>query len=158
MDGSLSQPRKDTCSEIVNRSARLSPFEDFRLRSLDRLQGLWRRVLYLASLRSATGEYDHWGMRRTYGKELANGVLGQAHSSVYIQLLRTPLSELMRDAESCADETGNSFDKILQLTNHDKNKLIPSQLMGGAPRHFSSVVLAACALRSAQRASTRLSA
>jgi hypothetical protein len=155
MDGSLSQPRKDTCSEIVNRSPRLSPFEDFRLRSLDRLQGLWRRVLYLSSLRSAEGEYDHWGMRRTYGRELANDVLGQAHSNVYIHLLRTPLSELMRDAESCAEETGNSIEKVLQLANHDKDKLIPSRLIGGAPRHFSSVVLAVCALRSAQRASTR---
>lgn len=153
MDGRLNPVKNETCSEIVNSSARLSPFEDFKQRSLDRMQGLWSRLLYLSSLRRLEGGYEHWGLARTYGREIADSVLGDAHSGIYIQLLRTPVSELMRDMEASAADSGKTSDEMLEAISH--GKMLPAELLGGAPRHFSSVVLAACALHSAQRAAIR---
>jgi hypothetical protein len=155
MDGRLKPVKNETCSEIVNSSARLSPFEDFRQRSLERLQGLWRRLLYLSELRAADGKYEHWGLNRTYGRETAEKVMGGAHSGIYVQMLRMPLAELMRDIEISAIDAGNTVDALLETTAANAGKMVPKELLGGAPRHFNSVVLAACALRSAQLASTR---
>ena len=155
MDDRLNPVKNETCSEIVNSSARLSPFEDFRRRSLNGVRGQWRRLLYLASLRRPEGGYDHWGLARTYGREKADTVLGGAHSEAYIQLLRTPFSELMQDIETPTTDSGTAIDDLLEAVSNGKGKMVPAELIGGAPRHFSSVVLAACALRSAQRASTR---
>lgn len=155
MDGRLTSQKNEPCSEIVNSSARLSPFEDFSQRSLQHLQGLWRRASYLAGLRSRDGGYEHWGLNRSYGKEAADQVLGEAHSEVYVQLLRRPISELMQDLEISAADAGMSVDQLLAALSNDKKKMVPSALAGGAPGHFNSVVLIACALRSAQRAATR---
>src|SRR5258708_25090289 len=90
-------------SEIGKGMARLSTFEDFLKRTLNTLQGIWRKLDYLAELRRPDGDYEHWGLSRVHGELAARNVLAEIHSSLYTQLLRTPVQELVEDLELDVD-------------------------------------------------------
>jgi len=124
-----------TIPEIVTRSARLSPAEDFRTRTLSALSGIWTRLLYLAELRSEDGRYQHWGHNRTHGESRSQDALATIHSELYLEFLRRPISELTQEPGLPADLDASGA-KI------NSERLIPKDLGGGSPRHFNSIVLA----------------
>jgi hypothetical protein len=146
----MSEPRGTVpTSEIVTRTGRLSPFEDFRQRTLAAMNGLWDRFFYVADLRSSNGQYEHWGHGRVHGEASSRAALGMAHSELYLQLLRTPLQELMNDwQQENVDRLPRKYSKLM----------VPEALQGGSPRHFSSIVLAVRLLNAERQASTRSSA
>jgi hypothetical protein len=135
-------------SEIVNKSGRLSPFEDLKRRTLSRIDGLWERFVYVTKLRSSDGRYEHWGHNRTYGERDSQEAIGKAHSELYLELLRTPLPELMKDWESNNVQSPPERIEFSEL-------MIPENLNGGSTRHLNSVVLAAHLLQVERLASTR---
>jgi hypothetical protein len=136
-------------SEIVTKTARLSPFDDFKKRTLAAIDGVWARLLYVTKLRAKNGRYEHWGHNRTYGELNSQAALAQAHSELYLQVLRTPLRDLMNDLGP--DGSAESSKGASEL-------MIPANLEGGSPRHFNSVVLAVELLGAARQASTRSTA
>lgn len=135
-------------SEIVNKSGRLSPFEDFKRRTLARIDGLWEKFVYVSGLRSSEGRYEHWGHNRTYGERDSQEAIGKAHSELYLELLRTPLRALVTDWESSGTQGSSERIKFSTL-------MIPENLHGGSTKHFNSVVLAAHLLQVERLASTR---
>ena len=142
--------------EIVNRGAKLSPIEDFRLRTLSALSGLWNKLLYIAELRSEDGKYHHWGHIRTHGEAASQAALAALHSELYLAALRTPISELMQQGGSTANEAHGGT--AIAWTKIETSGLIPDDLAGGSPRQFNSVVLALRLLNDDQRTSTRSTA
>jgi hypothetical protein len=139
------RPERLPISEIVTKTARLSPFEDFRKRTLAAIDGVWARLLYVSRLRSKDGRYEHWGHNRTHGELNSQEALGQAHSELYLQVLRMPLRDLMNDLGS--DSPGEGAKDLSAV-------MIPANLRGGSPRHFNSVALAVELLDAARQAST----
>lgn len=140
-------------SEVVTRGARLSPFEDFKVRTLSALSGPWARLFYMAELRSADGTYCHWGHSRVHGETRSQAALAKIHSELFTELLRTPIRELM---EAAAGE-GDPADFRDRLSNIDA-RAVPEGLDGGSRRHFNSIVLAARLLSADRQASNRSSA
>jgi len=132
-----------TFPEIVTRRSRLSPFDDFKLRTLSAVKGVWAKLLYMSDLRLADGKYDHWGHIRTHGEKQSQEALAGVHSEVYLELLRTPLRQLVRE---CSEEgRSNRKDRIDRIRDNAP-KMIPEDRKGGSPRHFNSIVLAASLL------------
>jgi hypothetical protein len=138
------------CPEIGTGTARLSTFEDLMKRTLNAVQGMWRKLDYLAELRKGDGEYEHWGLSRVHGEVEAGRILAETHSSLYMQLLRTPIEELAADLEF--DDDDESAAVLVQRIAIRRKQMIPSFAPGAAPRHFNSVVLAVSLLCSEQRA------
>jgi hypothetical protein len=143
------QQEKLPISQIVTKTARLSPFDDFKKRTLAAIDGVWARLLYVTKLRGKNGRYEHWGHSRTYGELNSQAALGQAHSELYLQVLRTPLRDLINDLGS--DGPGEPPKEF-------SDSLVPANLQGGSPRHLNSVVLAVELLDAARRASTHSTA
>jgi hypothetical protein len=149
MSEELEARRSVPSPEIGTGTARLSTFEDLMKRTLNAFQGVWRKLDYLAELRRPDGEYEHWGLSRVHGESEARRVLAETHSSLYIQLLRTPIVELMEDLELNAG--GERGEAVAKRIFERQNQLIPSFAPGVAPRHFNSVVLAVSLLCAAQQ-------
>ena len=145
-------PKSLPVTELATTGARLSPFEDFKLRTLSAISGLWAKLLYVAELRSEDGNYEHWGHSRLHGEGRSQEALAQAHSELYIELLRTPISELAKELEAVGDE--NEPAPAARRLAENEAKAVPQNFRGGSPRHFSSVVLAVSLLDSDRRAST----
>jgi len=138
-------------SKIVTGGARLSPYEDFKLRSLSALRGLWSKLLYVAKLRSSEGKYEHWGHTRMHGEERSQEALAQIHSELYVELLRTPLQELIPE-----DVAG--LEQIASEISVAGDKLVPADEKGGSARHLNSIALAVHLLRDARLAASRSAA
>ena len=116
-----------------------SAYDDFCARTLGVLAGAWQRLQYLAELRTPDGRYQHWGLARTFGEATAQRSLAQAHSEVFLEILRTPLHRLAQQSSAA---------EIKQLSSY-----LPGNLEGGTPQHFSSIVSALAALSAARPAS-----
>src|SRR5579859_7318594 len=121
-------------SEMVTSGARLSPYEDFKLRSLSAIDGLWSKLLYVAQLRSSQGQYEHWGHSRTYGQQRSQEALAQIHSELYLEVLRAPLRELIPEGITARK-------MIAEQVSGAGERLIPAN-PGRSVRHFNSIVLA----------------
>jgi hypothetical protein len=143
-------------SEIGTGTARLSTFEDLMKRTLNAFQGIWRRLDYLAGLRKPDGEYEHWGLSRVHGQLEARRVLAETHSSLYMQLLRTPIQELMEDLALEIDD--ESAGVLAARIKKREEQMIPKSAPGAAPRHFSSVVLAVSLLSLARQSANHRAA
>ena len=120
----------------------VSAYDDFRMRTLEALPGLWARLRYLAGLRTPDGAYRHWGMSRTYGPEATQKAAAAAHSDLFLQFLRTPLQQLAREFS----DTTTSPEEPL-----DWKLFVPGDPGGGSEKHFNSIVSALQQLSSSPR-------
>ena len=121
----------------------LSAYEDFVVRTLAPLRGWLARLLYLGSLRNQSGEYGHWGMARTFGPASASEALAQAHTEVWLSVLRTPISSLYAEAQD--------LDRGSETWRGLREKLTPPEAGGGSRRHFNSILVALSLLSQAER-------
>lgn len=135
--------------EIVTKVSRLSPSEDFKVRTLSALSGLWSKLLYMTELRSQDGKYEHWGHAQTHGEARSREALAEMHSEIYLELLRTPLRGQAR--ESSAGSQADWDESIGRIKTNDP-RMLPSDQRGGSTRHFNSIVLAICLLDADQEA------
>ena len=117
----------------------LSALEDFVVRTLGALSGPLSRLAYIGSLRHSNGLYEHWGLTRAYGDHAAASAISDAHTQVWLQVLRTPLRKLAAEAETSA--SGITADDVVRWRNQPA-ALTPSNPGGGSPRHFHSILLA----------------
>ena len=114
-----------------------SAYEDFCLHTLSALAGAWQRLHYLAGMRAPDGRYRHWGLARTYGEAAAQRALAQAHTELFLQVLRMPLSSLAQES---------SPGDLVELASY-----VPGNLEGGTAEHFNSIVSALKALSEARK-------
>ena len=124
--------------EIGTKMTFLSANEDFLHRTLAAFTSALEKLAYLRELRGESGEYSHWGMRRTYGEAGAKAAIASVHSQIWIEILRTPIPRLVRDLRGMEAERRGTVIKALQDYKH---LCIPERLSGGSVRHFNSIVL-----------------
>ncbi len=117
----------------------LSAGEDFCYRTLAAVPGALPKLAYLARLRDQQGQYRHWGMNRTYGEKAAAAAMAEAHTQVWLEVLRTPIPKLF--AQLSAMDPGTRRAVLAELRNCQR-LCHPVDLGGGALRHFNSVLLA----------------
>ncbi len=113
-----------------------SAYDDFCSRTLAVLAGLWPRLRYVAELRAPDGRYRHWGMARTFGDDVTQRVLAQAHTELFLEVLRMPLRRLAAESPAAPFAGPSSY--------------LPADLEGGTPEHFNSIVSALAALAAAR--------
>ena len=128
------------CSEIGTGSVRRSAFQDLLERTLQTVGTVWGKFHYVAALRDDAGRYEHWGFVRTHGELSAQAAFAQAHSELFNQILRAPLSELLEDIESAANEFSVSTDEFIKGIRQAAKQAIPQNLAGGTRAHFNSVL------------------
>ena len=116
----------------------LSALEDFVVRTLGALSGPLSQLAYIGRLRSSNGEYEHWGLARAYGDRAAVSAISDAHTQVWLQVLRTPLHKLSTEAQTLASGITPAD---LARWRRQPAALTPSNAGGGSLRHFHSILL-----------------
>lgn len=73
---------------------------DLHNRTLNRLNGEFARLIYLASTRNYnTGRYEHDGLTFRFSGSVAERALAEAHRDVFLGLALSPLKTLFRELE-----------------------------------------------------------
>ena len=132
----------------------LSAYDDFVNRTLAAVPGWLGKLEYVSGLVQPDGNYDHWGMIRIYGPEATQRAARQAHRHLIAQILRTPLKEMLKDAETSGAPKHLSSSRYVEELLKRAESLIPKQLSQGSASHFSSVLHALSALARRQEASS----
>lgn len=117
-----------------------SAMQDLQERTLRAVSGLLGQLDYLAGLRSQDGGYSHWGLERVHGQEATRRVLRDAHKAVVANILRTPLRNLVRDAEESASFRQAETSQLLQGLREHPEQVIPANAEVGTERHLNSVL------------------
>ena len=131
----------------------LSANDDFRSRTLTGVDGMLRRLAYIVGLRDGAGQYKHWGLLRTYGPENAQQAVAANHSEAWMEVLRTPLPELVSEVANMDEKQRG---ELLARLDGLSEVTCPANPRGGTIRHFNSTVLALrllCRERDAKTAS-----
>jgi len=130
---------------------RKTVLDDFMGLTLPAVPGVWGKLRYIASLRQDSGRYEHWGLTRLYGEAAVQRALSEAHRAVFLQLLRSPLKELLQDAQLSAAEAEMEVKPFLEELRKDSALLSPQDQGGGTEAHFNSVIQALSALTTRSR-------
>jgi hypothetical protein len=125
----------------------LSAVEDFVTRSLAAVPGRLGKLIYLSTLRKS-GQYFHWGLIRSHGSLSATKAMAETHTSLWLEVLRTPLPQLNTEMKTWTENGKLNERKKKWL--EDVKGLMPENRAGGTQRHFSSVLLALSQLSKAQ--------
>jgi len=125
--------------------------EDLQASTLRAVSGLLARLEYFTSLREEDGSYSHWGLSRVHGEEAAQRALAQAHQENVSLILRTPLLNLLDDAQQSSLQLGAVQERFLQQLQAHKIQIVPKTPSAGSPRHLSSVLRALSALVKARQ-------
>src|SRR6266705_2102825 len=123
-----------------------SAFEDFMHNTLQSLPSVLTRLEYVASLREPSGEYGHWGMNRVYGESRAQAALSQAHMRLFLEVLRSPIRELLTEL---VPSPGPTEDCALKRLAVHGERAVPRDCGGGSALHLESVLAALSALADA---------
>ena len=124
--------------------------EDLQGSTLRAVSGLLGRLEYFTSLRQEDGSYSHWGLSRVHGEEAAQRALAEAHQENVSLILRTPMRNLLDDAQSSV-QTGTDQERFLQALEDRKVQTLPKDPSAGSRRHLSSVLRALSALVKARQ-------
>ena len=143
MDANCAKPKTVPCPEIVNSTARLSPFNDFVKRTMSSIEGLWAKLNYIRELRREDGSYEHWGFARVHGEAACQQTIADIHSQLALELLRTSMSQLSDELRISANNAESSPRQLAQALYQDEERLMPKDLCGGSRSHVHSVLLAA---------------
>jgi hypothetical protein len=117
---------------------KLSVYEDFVQVTLAALRTAWERLDFIGSIHR-DGRYVHWGLARTYGAEATQEAIGRAHSEVAGEVLRIPVTELLRELERKASAV--TFSDYTENLRINAPALIPAALSPWQKMHFESVLL-----------------
>jgi hypothetical protein len=117
-----------------------SPNEDFEQRTLSAVPGLWGKLLYVSSLRQPDGRYEHWGLKRRFGKEAAEKAICSVHQDLVLRTLRMPLHELIKDTTEEATQQGTPLAEFLARLSTNRQMLLPEKFRAGSARHFMTVL------------------
>src|SRR6476646_108482 len=117
-----------------------SAVEDLSRSTLRAISGCLQKLEYLAGLRGRGQGYSHWGFGKVHGDLAANNALGEAHRAVVSQVLSTPLSKLLADAEESTGAEEQDLEAYLKTLSAKGDSLLPNNPGPGSARHLSSVL------------------
>jgi hypothetical protein len=107
------------------------PLEDFVNETLAQFPSRLGKLRFIAEMRNH-GRYEHWGMSRTYGDDLAQRAMAEAHADEFEKVLTTPVPTL-------AEEENNPVQESKPLLMHPEDG-VPCDLRGGTRRHFKWIL------------------
>ncbi len=122
-----------------------SAVEDLRDNTLSRLSNVLAKFVFVCTRRTPKGEYSHWGLARTHGTEQAQRALSEAHSHVFLDLLRTSVRELWR----LVRQDDRNVGQIRELQRKQAKGLVPADVKGGSAWHLRATLKTLRALESA---------
>ena len=122
----------------------LSIKDDFLERTLVKIPGVLSKLDYVAELQK-NGKYVHWGLARIYGEEVLQRTLREVHRGLFLQVLRTPLRQLLEEVTRSAAEP-NDVKRYLETLLQEAPSLAPPNLGGGSEAHFNSIIRALLSL------------
>jgi hypothetical protein len=102
---------------------------------LGALEGPFAALSYFSSTKVSEVEYSHWGLEKTYGKEEVQLALRAAHTSVFLNVLKTPIPKLV---EEITESDRRSLSAILKAK--EIKALIPSDQGPGSANHLKLVL------------------
>ncbi len=119
----------------------ISAIDDFMERSVRSVDGALEKLRFVARLRKSSEQssYEHWGMSKTYGEQEANKAMAEAHSRVWIDILRTPIQNLESDVRGTKYAQQVGSERYLNELAEEA-KAMPANLKGGSKRHFGLVL------------------
>jgi hypothetical protein len=120
--------------------------EDLQASTLRAVSGLLGKLEYFTSLRQQDGSYSHWGLSRVHGEEGAQRALAEAHQEHVSLILRTPMRNLLDDAQQSSIQNGTDQARFLRHLEDCKVQTLPPKPSAGSRRHLSSVLRALSAL------------
>ena len=121
----------------------LTAAEDFKKRSLGALPTLLERLAYICSLQTEVGNYEHWGLTRSFGNRLAQDAILKAHSETAMDLIRVPIREIYQEfQEAVAREEGP---QVLQAESLVLNAPVTGDALLSAHLHLLQNSVAAVA-------------
>ena len=126
-----------------------SASEDFARRTLSAISGLLSRLAYMTSLRDEQGNYHHWGLARTHGDAAAAEAMRRAHMEVLAEVLRTPLSQLMREVED-PQQVAPGVPQVVLKESAPLQSIAPAGAQTATRSHAQATILALCALQDAR--------
>jgi hypothetical protein len=130
----------------------LSASEDFGRRTLSAIEGVLSRLAYVIRLRDENGEYRHWGLARIHGPAAASQAVRSAHSEVLSEVLRTPLSQLMKELDDRPTELEGPRSPLAEST--PLLSMLPPAIHPATFSHGKATILALRALADANRQRT----
>lgn len=101
--------------------------EDFVNETLAQIPGRLKRLGFVAEMHQG-GRYQHWGLSKTYGDDVAQRAIAEAHSDSFEKVLTTPVSQLAEE-DRMADSESPGFKK-------NSDAALPEDMRGGTKRHF----------------------
>ncbi len=126
-----------------------SASEDFARRTLSEIPGLLSRLAYITSLRDEKGNYRHWGLTRTHGTAAAREAMCHAHLEALTHVLRTPLSQLMREVED-SQQAALGASQVLLKKSTPLRSIVPAAAHAATLSHAKATILALRALQDAR--------
>src|ERR1700722_9768613 len=117
-----------------------SAYDDLRQLTLGKIEGIWRKLAYIAERRSLQGGYQHWGFERTHGTASAHHTFARAHQSLVGTILRTRLPLLQEDLEQSSQLEGLSPSSYASRLAAGLFHLLPSGCSRVTELHLVSVV------------------
>jgi len=119
--------------------------DDLFERTLANIPGVLGKLGYIAELRGEE-KYVHWGLARVYGEEALQRAMAEVHRGLFLQVLRTPLRQLLDDAARSAAAQACDVRPYLETFLRDTRAVAPPKLGAGSEAHFNSVVAALLSL------------
>lgn len=107
----------------------LSAYEDFVRGTLSKIPNALDRLRFVAEMRRA-GQYEHWGLSKTHGREAAERGIGEAHADTFEEVLSTPVPNLENSVEATPEPPRGD----------DLSRMLPMDLRGGTKRHLNWIV------------------
>ena len=123
----------------------LSIKDDFLERTLADIPGILGKLGYVSGLRE-NDRYVHWGLRSIYGEDATERALGEVHRELFLQVLRTPLRQLVEDLGCSAAGKQVELRDYLESLARNFQSLLPPEMSGGSQAHFNSTVAALLSL------------
>ena len=124
-----------------------SALQDVKETTLAAVAGLLGKLRYLASLRHEQGRYQHWGMSLVHGPDSSERALTAAHAEVVADVLRTPLTSLVKDLDQSSQNSGIAANAYVEQMRTQFDALLPGDRKDpAAASHLNSVLIALSAL------------
>ncbi len=132
-----------------------SAYEDLRKRTLERVEGVWAKLSYVAATRGENGIYQHWGFERAHGADAAQRSFARAHHSLVGEVLRTRLRCLREDLDDSSVAAGVSPVSYASGLKASLARLLPSDSSKMTELHLLSVLKSLSLLATRQHSGPR---
>ena len=131
----------------------ISASEDLWQRTLEQLPSEFSRLSFLASLKTREG-YEHWGLGRKYGQEVASDVIAGAHTETFVRVLEMTIAQAALDLNRAAADEQMSDAEYLRRVAPEAASLLPYNAGGGSAKQLAWMLFVLTRLLVAAEAQT----